>query len=498
MSIERELCRRSLHDFIRLGWHVLEPANPFVDGRHLHAMCAHLDAITRGELHNLVINVPPRHAKSLVVSVFWPVWEWLRFPERRWLYASYALSLSVRDSLKCRRLIESPWFQHRFGDCFALTSDQNAKLRFDNDRMGYRLATSVTGATTGEGGDRIIVDDPHNVIEAESDAARAEVVRWWDEAMSTRGNDPQTVAKVIVMQRVHEQDLSGHVLEQGGYEHLCLPAEYEPTTQVTAIGWQDWRTAEGELLWPERFGAEDLERLKRALGPYGAAGQLQQRPAPRTGGMFQLQWFTKEAAAPAQFEAVVRYWDKAGALPGKGDWTVGVLMGRTADGYYWLLDVVRGQWPGDERNRVILETAKTDALRYPSMKTWIEQPPGLAKESTDAVVRLLAGYAVEADPVHRDKVERAAPVSDQLRAGNVRMLSAEWNTPYLAVMCAFPAGAHDDDVDATSGAFNKLAVAFDPGVLLTGARQQAPATMDDWRAASRWQHDDADPFSLLR
>src|SRR3984893_287308 len=290
-EIDRELAERNLRDFVRLAWHVVEPSTPFMDGWHIDAITDHLEAITRGEIRNLLINVPPRHMKSLLVSVFWPCWEWLRCPQRRWLFSSYAASLSIRDSVKCRRLIESPWYQANWGDRFSLTGDQNAKARFENDRTGYRLATSVGGAATGEGGDRIVCDDPHNVQEAESDAVRQGTLDWWDVVMSTRLNDPRTAVKVIVMQRCHERDLSGHVLEQGGWEHLCLPAEYDATVFQSSIGWSDPREQAGELLWPERFGIPEIVDLKRCLGSYGSAGQLQQRPSPAEGGILKRHWW---------------------------------------------------------------------------------------------------------------------------------------------------------------------------------------------------------------
>ncbi len=217
--------------------------------------------------------------KSLAVGVFWPAWEWTTMPHRRWLFASYALSLSERDSVKCRRLIESRWYQSHWGDRFALRADQNTKLRFENDATGHRIATSVGGAATGEGGDRVVVDDPHNVTERESEAARVEALQWWDQTMSTRLNNPKVGSKVIVMQRVHAKDLSGHVLEQGGYVHLCLPAEFEPGRRcVTAIDWKDPRRHDGELLWPARVGAKEIAEFKMRLGPEGYAGQFQQRP----------------------------------------------------------------------------------------------------------------------------------------------------------------------------------------------------------------------------
>jgi predicted phage terminase large subunit-like protein len=299
-DIDRELAKRKLRHFVRLAWHVLEPdkavdgklVTTHVGGWHLDAICDHLEAVTFGQIRNLLINMPPRHMKSLAAAVFWPVWVWLHQPESRWLFSSYALSLSIRDSLKCRRLIESPWFQSRWGDRFTLTSDQNAKMRFDNDHTGYRIATSVGGYGTGEGGDYIVVDDPHNVTEKESDLIRETTLVWWDETMSTRMNDPRTGRKVIVMQRVHEKDLSGHVLAQGGYEHLCLPAEYEPGRRcVTVLGWEDPRKTEGELLWPHRIGPTEIADFKLRLGPTGYAGQFQQIPTPAGGGRFKSVWF---------------------------------------------------------------------------------------------------------------------------------------------------------------------------------------------------------------
>jgi predicted phage terminase large subunit-like protein len=283
---------QGLLEFIEQAWPVVEPATPFVSGDHIKGIAAHLEAVTRGEIRALLINLPPRHMKSLTVSVFWPVWEWIATPSRRWLFASYAASLSTRDSLRCRRLIESDWFQARWGDRFMLTTDQNEKMRFENDHTGCRLAIGVGGAATGEGGDRVVVDDPHNVAERESEAIRRATLTWWDETMSTRLNDPKTGARVIVMQRIHEKDLSGHVLEQGGYVHLCMPAEFEPAHRcVTSLPWKDERAIEGQLLWPERISQREIADFKLRLGPSGYAGQFQQRPAPAGGNRFSQDWF---------------------------------------------------------------------------------------------------------------------------------------------------------------------------------------------------------------
>lgn len=287
----------TLHEFVKRSWHVIEPGAEFRDNWHLQAISEHLEAVSRREIKRLIINMPPRHMKSIGASVMWPAWEWgpNNKPSTRWLFATYAQSLSTRDSLKCRRLIQSPWYQERWGDTYQLTGDQNAKVRYDNDAMGYRLATSVGGALTGEGGDIIVVDDAHNVKDGESEAMREACIEWWDYAMSTRLNDPKTGAYVVVMQRVHDSDLVGHILARNnGWDHLCLPAEYEsdhPTPIRSSIGFTDPRTEDGELLWPDRIGREELDELKATLGSYGAAGQLQQRPAPAGGGLFKREWF---------------------------------------------------------------------------------------------------------------------------------------------------------------------------------------------------------------
>jgi predicted phage terminase large subunit-like protein len=364
-EIDAEMASRSLREFVRQAWPVVEPSTPFVPGWHIDAIIEHLEAVTRGQIRNLLINVPPRHMKSLLVSVFWLAWEWIRWPERRWLFSSYAASLSIRDSVICRRLLESPWYKAHWGDRFALTSDQNTKGRFDKNRSGYRLTTSVGGAVTGEGGDRIVCDDPHNVQEAESDSVRKTTLDWFDVVMSTRVNDPKTSSKVVVMQRCHQQDLSGHLLEQGGLEHLRLPAEYESPPCVTSIGWTDPRTAHGELLWPDRFGPEEMESLKRSLGSYAAAGQLQQRPSPAEGGLLKRHWFrfwqppganlppvmvrlpdgTQQACIAheiANVEEQAQSWDCAFKDLETSDFVVGQVWGRLRSAYL-LLDQVRAR-----------------------------------------------------------------------------------------------------------------------------------------------------------
>src|SRR5579864_4054381 len=265
VKVERELATRSLREFVRQAWHVVEPSTIFVPGWHIDAIIEHLEAVSAGRIRSLLINVPPRHMKSLLVSVFWPAWEWIRWPERRWLFASYAESLAIRDNLRSRRLIQSAWYQGNWGDRFQFAGDQNEKHKVETDRGGHRIAVGTGGSATGEGGDRLVIDDPHNIGEIESTLVRKGALDWFDTVWSTRANDPKTTARVIIMQRSHSDDLSGHVLEQGGYEHLSIPAEYEGDSRKTAVGWSDPRREEGELLWPERFGPAEIAEAKRTL-----------------------------------------------------------------------------------------------------------------------------------------------------------------------------------------------------------------------------------------
>ena len=240
-----------LRDYIRQAWHVVEPATEFVPNWHIDAIADHLEAVTRGEILRLLINIAPRSIKSLSVSVFWPTQVWTFNPAFRWLFGSYAQGLSTRDSVKSRRIIDSPWYQERWGGKFQLTTDQNQKMRYENDRTGYRISTSVDGSATGEGGDAVVCDDPHNIREAHSEKSREAVIDWWDQVMSTRLNDPKTGRRVIIMQRVHENDLSGHVLKDKGYVHLCLPTEFDPKRRCsTSTGWSDPRTQPGGLTEP--------------------------------------------------------------------------------------------------------------------------------------------------------------------------------------------------------------------------------------------------------
>jgi predicted phage terminase large subunit-like protein len=460
------LAERSLRDFVEQAWPVMEPSTPYVHGWHIDAICDLLESASRGEVRRFVINIPPRHGKSLIFSVFWQAWSWIERPWLRWLFSSYASNLAIRDSVKARRLIASPWYKERWGSRYSLTDDQNQKVRFENDRTGYRIAASVDGANTGEGGDIIGSDDPNNVREAESEIVRVGTNEWWDEVMSTRGNDPRTVVHGIVQQRTHYNDLTGHVLEkEADYVHLCLPAEYE--SDHPHIWDMDPRKKEGDLLWPERFGPQELADLKQAMNStYAVAGQLQQRPAPRSGGIFKRDMFRFMTVVPenppgyrldAAVVAIVRAWDNA-ASEGGGDYTVGVLMMKYTDGTYAVVDVVRGQWESSKRDIIKKQTAIFDRATYgPRVRIRDVQDPGAAgKDSAKASVRNLAGFSVVTVRPTGDKETRAEPLASQQQMGNVALVIAPWNDEYVNELAGFPSWAHDDQVDSSADAFNEI------------------------------------------
>jgi predicted phage terminase large subunit-like protein len=289
---KKEQCRRGgLIKFVRHFWHVLEPQTPLVDGWPLEAICQHLEAITFGDITRLLVNVPPGFMKSLSTSVFWPAWEWgpMNFPHLRYVAFSYSAGLTIRDNGRFRDLILSPEYQEFYGDRFSLIKVGEELI--SNNKTGWKLASSVGGRGTGERGNRVILDDPHNVKEAESEVIRSETVRWMRESMSNRLNDLQRDAIIVDMQRVHDEDCSGAIIEDElPYTHLSVPMEYDSTRHCeTDIGWSDPRTEDGELAWEERFPADSLNEFKKR--PFMWAGQYQQSPQPRGGGIIKRDWW---------------------------------------------------------------------------------------------------------------------------------------------------------------------------------------------------------------
>jgi len=312
----RRAAERSLFEFTRQAWPIVEADNAFVDGWHLHVICEHLEAVSAGEIENLLINVPPGCMKSLLVSVMWPAWEWIGDSSLRYLGASYSEELAIRDAMKTRDIITSPWYRENW-EHVALRQDANQKTKYELQGGGWRLSTSVGGRGTGEHPDRKLVDDPHNVKQADSDTERKNALDWFDRTLGSRGVS-RGARTVVIMQRLHERDVSGHIMKGENYkhwDHICLPMEYDRKSIAvkSSIGWHDPRSTEWSLLWPELFDADKVRKLKAQLGEYGSAGQLQQRPTPAGGGILKVEHFKvwpHDKPLP-QMETVVQSYDTA-------------------------------------------------------------------------------------------------------------------------------------------------------------------------------------------
>lgn len=514
-ELDKAEAASSLLEFMKAGWHALEPQAQFVYGWAVEAICEHLQAVTDGEVKRLLINVPPGCTKSMTTSVFWPMFEWgpARMPTYRYITCAYDQALPIRDHIRSRDLALSEWYQENWGDLWQFKGDQNAKVRYENDLTGWRQASSTGSGLTGHRGDRIILDDPHAVRDLESEVVREDALRWFAETLPTRLNQPAISSIVVIMQRIHERDVSGLILSKElDYEHLCLPMEFEKITrsfssvprkdvaperrcrfiaegmalpewlteeelverrnqpdgsELTRVpeSWapefklvwcQDRRTEEGELLWPERFTKTSVEELKEAFrswgGSYAEAGQLQQRPAPRGGGAFQRSDFRYLDIAP-QCREIVRGWDFAGSERKKSPYTVGLKLGRFKGGFV-ILDVLREKLSPFAVEEALINTADADGY---SVMVDIPQDPGQAgKFQKSAFIDKLAGHDAHSSPESGSKEQRARGVMAQCEAGNLYLVRAPWNDSLVNELCLFPNGEFKDQADALSRAFMRL------------------------------------------
>lgn len=440
-------------------------------GWHMEAIGGHLEAITSGQITRLLINIPPGTMKSMATAVFWPAWEWgpKGAAHRRFIGASHEGGLATRDNMKMRRLVTSDWYQRLWP--MLLTNDQNEKTYFENSKTGWRQSCPV-GSMTGRRGDRVLWDDPHSVEDAHSVAALASANRIFRETLPTRLNNPEKSAIVIVMQRLNQKDVSGEILSNDlGYEHLCLPMEWEGPRKKTIIGFVDPRKNVGDLLFPERFPAKVVERDKVIMGSYAVAGQYQQRPAPAGGGIIKIDNFRLWPASkpiPDLFYIVQSY-DSAHTEKTTGDptgcqvWGIfeyeksrhAILLDCWNEhlGYPALKKRVMEDWQaryGGEKDNVMKPSRRADTILFENKSSGISMLQDLRQSNIPAVA-----YTPKTDKISR--VHLATPL---LEAGVFWVLESPknkgkprtWVQPFLDQLEQFPAAEHDEMADCWSQA----------------------------------------------
>jgi predicted phage terminase large subunit-like protein len=480
-KVRAEQARRSLKAFIEQSWVIIEPGRTLTWGWPLDAIVLHLEAVARGDIRKLAIFVPPGFMKSRSTRVFYPAWRWVQDPYHKFLSASYGIDLTIRDTLDLRRLITSEWYQDTFG--LGIAEDDGGRTGFTLKSLGSIKPITVGGKTTGFRGDTVLFDDIIGVQDANSPSKRAEANEWFRESAQNRVNDATMSSRVLIMQRVHEDD-PGALAMKMGYEPLIIPMEWdEHFRHTTSIGWTDPRTVEGELAFPERFPAEEVEMLKddeTGMGAYAYASQYQQTPVPRKGALIPVDKIQMVEKLPEDSYLTVRAWDLAGTA-GAGAFTVGVRMkyGRNSRRFFFD-DVKRGQFsPGKVRD-LILDTAVED-----TSETLVILPkdPGQAGVAQIAdLTAMLAGFNVKAEAQTGSKEMRAEPMAGQIEHGHVSCLQDTWTKAFIDEMRFFPKGKFVDQIDAAASAFNALAALARHRkrtlqLVVGGERQENYATM---------------------
>ena len=452
-DLDAERCRRDFHAFVVDAWPYVEQTTVYVDGWHIRMLCDYLQALAEGKIpsNSLLINIPPRHMKSLLVNVFFPAWIWARSPGDKFLCFSYSSDLTIRDSMKCRALIGSNWYQMRFQ--VSINPRNDTKDQFENMTGGYRYCFGTGGSIAGQGGDYLLIDDPLEISRANSKADREKVNYVYDNAIAMRGNDPKTVKKILIMQMLHDDDLCGHVMARGDpWEQLILPAEYEGPRFQSSIRRADPRKEIGALLWPERFGPDEIARMKQTLSEIGVAGQLQQRPTPLLGAIFKKAWF--EARVPS-VECVGRYfsWDTANSIEDTAAYTCGIV-GELAPDY-----------------RLFIRSVWRDRIEFPQLQYAVESQVKRygGKMLKDIIIenkvsgvqviqsmKQISAYADNVVPFNPkgDKIARAYEAAKWCEKGMVVLPppseQTQWMADFEDEIFTFPNSKFKDQVDALS------------------------------------------------
>jgi len=479
---ERLVLEGSLIEFFRAAWPTMDPA-VYTHGWHLEAIAEHLEAIAYGQIRKLCVNMPPRHAKTLLCSVAYNAWVWAKPPDpeypligsaARFMCLSYADPLAMDNSTLTHRLVASDWYQERWGHRVKLTKDQDAKTKFDTDTGGTRISGSFKGTVTGRGAGIRVYGDPHKMSEVESETVRNSVLTVYNTTLKSRITDPKTSAEILVAQRGHEKDLTAEFLDDPETVHLNLPAEYDSSRHcVTVLGWEDPRTIDGELLWPERFGKKELATFKR--DPYEWNAQWQQKPEVRGGGIFKRdQWQLWEGETFPQLDYIVASADTAYTQAEQNDPTGFVIFGSFKDvkGFTKLIlltawrkrleihghDTERrhgeteGEWiKRTQKNWGLCEWLAYSCKRFKVHRLIIEgKASGLSVAQEMRRLHSGEGWSVHTVTPEGDKVARAYAVQSLFSDNMIYAPDREWAQMVIDEMASFPKGTFKDLTDATT------------------------------------------------
>lgn len=453
IALDRIECnpqKGGLANFVKKAWPILEPSTPLTWGKVLDVMCHELEEfiLTPKYQPRKLFNVPPGTMKSMLVSVMFPAWIWTFKPDHSITGVAHEQGIAIRDARKMRLLVESAWYQARWP--LLMSSDANAKTFFENEKMGFRQAVAF-GSLTGRRSSLLLIDDPLSAEDAHSEAKREEAARIFTETVPTRVNNDNS-AILIIMQRLHMNDVSGIILDEPdhfGYEPIVFPMRFEKEGACS----KDWRTEEGELLFPERFPEETVRRLEKMLKEFGTASQLQQRPVPRDGGLFKRDWLKITDKVPNDV-VWCRGYDLAASTKSTADRTSATKIGITPDKRVIIAHNYADRLSPNDVRALMKKFAEMDG---DSVRISIPKDPGAAGLGQVEIFRQdLFGYDVRFSPETGDKVTRATPLAAQAEAGAVYLVRGDWNSDFIDELCNFPAGKHDDRVDSASRAFNEV------------------------------------------
>ncbi|WP_152569512.1 MULTISPECIES: hypothetical protein [Sphingomonas] len=473
LALERKALERSFKLFVRDAWeHVA--GDPYIHGWHVDVICDHLQALSEDRIEKLLVNMPPGFAKSTILSVLWPAWVWTWQPTHRFLSASYSMDLSQTHSRQMRELVKSDWYQARWP--IQLKADQNEKTNFENSSGGYRKIRAMT-SLTGARGDTVIIDDPHSFDASWSDVERSATVQTFKASLPSRFHDRRKPRTAVVMQRFHEEDVSGYILSHEnklGYTHLCMPHEYElgEPHEPTALGWVDPRTKDGELLFPEFMNAERVAGEKEQLGPVDWAGQHQQRPTPREQGVIDTTLFKRFKLYKKVGNKSVEGWPKGcnfymtsdhATGTKDGDFNVFRMWGYCADRNLWLVDSFRENCDMFEAVGAKTTKGKTTVSPVGAMAMIQKWKPIAFFPEDDNNWKTVRGFFENAMretglfvPTHpitphgNNKIAKAQSYINLAHQARIYLPEGAVGDRALDEYRVFPNGRHDDQVDADS------------------------------------------------